>query len=83
MMPRLDDNGEPQRLKAPNMQTGKTVKEHRVMLETFNEFYISDKSDIETFIELFAINATAFNYKELLNVDVKETKKSSIIMPGQ
>ena len=83
MMPRLDDNGEPQRLKAPNMQTGKTVKEHRVMLETFNEFYISDKADIETFIELFAINATAFNYKELLNVDIKETKKSSIIMPGQ
>jgi hypothetical protein len=83
MMPRLDDNGEPQRLKTPNMQTGKTVKEHRVMLETFNEFYISDKSDIETFIELFAINATAFNYKELLNVDVKETKKSSIIIPGQ
>lgn len=83
MMPRLDDNGQPQRLKSPSMETGKTVKEQRVMIDTFNEFYISEKADIETFVELFAINASSFDYKSFLEVDTKETKVSNIIMPGQ
>ena len=83
MMPRLDDNGQPQRLKAPNMETGKTVKEQRVQIDTFNEFYLNEKADIETFVELFAINASSFDYKSFLDVDVKETKVSNIIMPGQ
>lgn len=83
MMPRLDDNGQPQRLKSPSMETGKTVKEQRVMIDTFNEFYINEKADIETFIELFAINASSFDYKSFLEVDTKETKVSNIIMPGQ
>ena len=81
MIPRLDDSGQPQRLKVPNKETGKTVKEQRVEMETFSEFYISDKKDIETFIELFAINASSFEYKEFLNVDVKDTKVSKIILP--
>ena len=83
MMPRLDENGQPQKLKVPNNTTGKTVREQRVTLNTFQEYYINDKADIETFVELFAINASSFNYKEFLEVDVKETKVSSIIMPGQ
>lgn len=83
MMPRLNDEGQPERLKNPNMSAGKTVKEQRMMIETFNEFYISDKKDIETFIELFAINASSFDYKTFLEVDVKETKTSNIILPGQ
>lgn len=83
MLPRLGEDGQPQRLKVPNQQTGKTVKEQRVEMQTFSEFYISDKKDIETFIELFAINAGSFDYKEFLEVDIKETKTSSIIMPGQ
>ena len=82
MLPRLGEDGQPQRLKVPNKQTGKTVKEQRVEMQTFSEFYISDKKDIETFIELFAINASSFDYKEFLEVDIKETKTSSIIMPG-
>lgn len=82
MLPRLDDNGQPQRLKTPNKQTGKTVKEQRVTMDTFSEYYISDKEDIKTFIELFAINASSFDYKSFLEVDVKEVKKSPIIMPA-
>ena len=83
MMPRLDDNGQPQKLKVPNNATGKTVKEQRVSLNTFQEYYINDKADIETFIELFAINASSFDYKEFLEVKIEETKVSNIIMPGQ
>jgi len=49
-------------------------------METFSEFYISDKADIETFIQLFAINASSFDYKQYLEVKLEETKTSKIIM---
>jgi hypothetical protein len=80
MLPRLNDDGEPQKLKVPNKEAGKVTKEQRVMVETFSEFYITKKEEIENFIELFAINASSFNYKEFMNIDVKETKTSNIIM---
>ena len=82
MVPKLDDEGQPQKLKKPNPQTGKTHKEERRLVDTFSEFYLSDKKDIETFIHMFAINAEEFEYNEFF-VDVKETKTSPIIMPGQ
>lgn len=81
MLPRLNENGEQQKLKFPNKETGKVIKEQRVMVETFSEFYITEKEDIENFIEIFAINAGSFDYKDFMNVDVKETKTSNIIMP--
>ena len=82
MMPRLDDNGQPQKLKVPNKETGKVHKELRMAIETFSEVYIVDKEEIKNFIGLFAINAASFDYDQFLNVDVKETKKSSLILPG-
>jgi hypothetical protein len=82
MIPKLDDNGQPMRLKTPNPQTGKTVKEERRLVDTFSEFYLSDKDDIKTFIHMFAVNADTFDYDSFF-VDVKETKVSNIIMPGQ
>tara|TARA_R100001463_G_scaffold19673_5_gene48360 strand:- start:10701 stop:11120 length:420 start_codon:yes stop_codon:yes gene_type:complete len=82
MVPKLDDEGQPMRLKKPNMQTGKTVKEERRLVDTFSEFYLSDRSDIETFIHMFAINADNFNVEEFF-VDLKKTEPSKIILPGQ
>ena len=82
MVPKLNDDGEPMRLKQPNQQTGKTVKEERRLVDTFSEFYLSDKKDIETFIHMFAVNASDFAYDDFF-VDVDETKVSNIIMPGQ
>ena len=82
MLPRLDEAGNPQKLKVPNNETGQTVKQHRVSLDTFSEFYITEKEEIENFIELFSVNASSFNYKEYMNVDLKETKKSNIILPA-
>ena len=81
MVAKLDDEGQPMRLKTPNQQTGKTVKEERRLVDTFSEFYLSDEKDIENFINIFAMNASAFDYKSFF-VDTKETKVSNIIMPG-
>jgi hypothetical protein len=79
MVPKLDDNGEPQRLKNPNPQTGKTVKEERRLVDTFSEFYLNNTNDIDVFIHMFAVNAETFDYKSYM-VDVNETKQSPIIM---
>ena len=38
--------------------------------------------EIENFLAIFAINASSFDYKQYMDVDVKETKSSSIIMPA-
>lgn len=83
MLPRLTAAGEPEKLKAPNKETGKVFKEQRVKLNTFSEFYMSEKEEIENFIEMFAINAGSYDYKSFMEVDLKETKPSPIIMPGQ
>ena len=82
MLPKLDDTGQPQRLKTPNQQTGKTFKEERRLVDTFSEFYLSDKDDIDLFIGMFAVNSDSFDYKQYM-VDVNETKTSPIILPGQ
>jgi hypothetical protein len=80
MVPKLDENGQPVRLKAVNMETGKTVKEQRVQIETFSEIYITEKDEIAQFVYMFAVNVEQFDISPFF-VDVKETKTSSIIMP--
>lgn len=82
MVPKLDDDGQPMRLKTPNKQTGKTHKEERRLVDTFSEFYLSDRADIETFIHMFAINADNFSIEEFF-VDLQKTEPSKIILPGQ
>ena len=80
MVPRLDENGQPMRLKVPNNETGKTVKEQRIQIETFSEFYITEKEEIENFFKIFAINSESFDINKFF-VDVKSPKLSSIIAP--
>ena len=80
MVPRLDENGQPIRLRTPNMETGKTVKEQRMQIETFSEIYITEKDEIAQFVYMFAVNADQFDIAPFF-VDVKETKTSSIILP--
>ena len=83
MLPRLTATGEPEKLKVPNKEAGKVYKEQRVKLNTFSEFYMSEKEEIKNFIEIFAINAGSYDYKSFMEVDLKKTKPSPIIMPGQ
>ena len=83
MVAKLDDDGQPMRLKTPNPQTGKTVKEERRLVDTFSEFYLSDKLDIKDFINIFAINAESFDYESFFVDTSKETKVSKLIVPGQ
>jgi hypothetical protein len=83
MMPKLDENGQPQRLKVPNKETGKTIKEVRVSTETFSEFYLTNKDEICDFLNIFAINADTFDFNAFMSVDVDKVETPKIIMPGQ
>lgn len=83
MMPKLDENGQPQRLKVPNKETGKTIKEVRVSTETFSEFYLTSKDEIKDFLNIFAINADTFDFNAFMSVDVDKVETPKIIMPGQ
>jgi len=78
MVPKLNNDGEPMKLKTPNNATGKMIKEERVSVETFSEFYISNLDEIRTFVHMFSINSDVFDFEQHLK-DVKETKISNII----
>jgi hypothetical protein len=65
MLPKLDDNGDPAPLKSVRAN-GRTVKEERKSIETFQEFYIDDAKAIEDIIDVFAVNKDSFDYQSML-----------------
>jgi hypothetical protein len=65
MLPKLDDNGDPAPLKVKRAN-GRTVKEERRQIETFQEYYLEDISAIETLIDIIAVNKSDFDYKSFL-----------------
>ena len=77
MVPKLDDNGDPARLKVARRESGKTIKEQRVMVDTFSEFYVSEEKEIVNFINTFAVNASEFKFKPFLK---PAPEKPEIIM---
>ena len=66
MVPKLKEDGNPN-----------GNKRQRVQIQTYGEYYITDKSDIIDFVSIFSINVD-FDYKKYM-IDTKETKVSKII----
>lgn len=62
MLPKLDEYGQP-------LTGAKGHKEERNKLDVFQEFYIEDKIAVEDLINLFAINASTFDYKSFMTVE--------------
>jgi len=81
MIPKLDDNGDPLRVKGSPREGGKTVREERRLVDTFSEFYVTDKQEINDFINIFAVNAESFDFSQYM-VDTNATEKSPIITMG-
>jgi hypothetical protein len=65
MLPRLDDNGDALSVKTVR-KNGRTVREERQKIETFQEFYIEDLTAINDLISMFAVNALTFDHKTFL-----------------
>lgn len=70
MLPKMDENGDPVacKVKRPN---GRNFKEERNKIEVFQEYYVEDKIAIEDLINLFAINASTFDYKAFTEAETK------------
>jgi hypothetical protein len=66
MLPKMDENGDPVACKSvrPN---GRNFKEERNKIEVFQEYYVEDRIAIEDLINLFAINASTFDYKTFMD----------------
>lgn len=75
MLPKLTDKG--QVIPLRNSEGAQYVEERRIM-ETYYEYYIDNKSDIERFVQMFAVNSDheALNIvNEPIDLTVTETDK--------
>src|SRR5690606_26950857 len=76
MLQKLDPNGKVEFIKGT-----REPKYTRVTQESYSEYYIIEKEEIKTFIEMFAINAKNFNCEKFFSksapVEKTETKKPS------
>ena len=61
MLPKLDEYG-------LAVTGSKGTKQDRNKIEIFQEFYIEDKTAVETLVEFFGINAKKFDYKKFMAV---------------
>ena len=73
MLPKLDDNGDALPAKSAR-KNGRTVKEERQKIETFQEFYIEDLTAINELISMFAVNASTFDHKIFLDDAIGDAK---------
>jgi hypothetical protein len=82
MLAKLNENGDAQKLKSPR-PNGKPFPEERKTIETYQEYYIGERKEIEEIIEMFAANADTFKYKDVLEKDITipETPKLTLINP--
>jgi len=66
MMPKLNEFGDVEMLKIGKRQNGKSFSEERKALETYYEYFIEEMTEIESFVNMFAINVDNFDYKSLI-----------------
>lgn len=70
MLPKLDDNGDPVKLKISKRENGKDYKEERKLIDTYAEYYISERNEIEMFLDAFCLNADNYDYVEYLDKEL-------------
>lgn len=77
MLAKLDEQGDPQKLKRPRAN-GRIYPEERKALETMYEHYITETQEIEAIVSWFAINADTYDYKTMLKQDIMVPEKPKI-----
>lgn len=80
MVPRLDDNGEPQTRKGIGSDK-EPYKKQRVTLPTFQEYYIHGEEEIENFLNTFAVNVKDFDYKTYLTTPTMDAPTKVLAGP--
>lgn len=65
LLPVLDDHGDPVPPKKPR-SNGKSFKEERRLLDTYQEYYIIVNEEIYDFLSKVAVNADSFDFKSFV-----------------
>ncbi|MFN9898813.1 MAG: hypothetical protein ACK55Z_08490, partial [bacterium] len=52
---------------------GSPFKQERRTIETFQEYYLEERSEIEAFIKHFAHNSESYDYAKYLDMEVSTT----------
>ena len=81
MVPKLDDNGDEIPMKMGKRANGKGIKEQRVMMDTYQEYYINNLKEVESIIKSFAVNAAKFDYKSTMDKTEEELTASIAPLP--
>ncbi len=70
LVPKLNDKGRPVIV----TERGVPVEvQERKLMENFYEYYLENLDDVQRFIEMFAINADSFDWKEYWKEEEKES----------
>jgi hypothetical protein len=77
-VPKIDDNGDMIYMKMGKRENGKNYKEERRTIETFQEYYLIEESEIIDFVNSFGVNSETFNYLYYIEAS---RKKSEVIVP--
>ena len=72
MVPKLDDNGDQIPMKVGKRINGKNFREQRVMMDTYQEYYLNNADEIQKIISAFAVNAKDYDFKKFMDADVKD-----------
>lgn len=81
MLAKLDEQGDPLKLKRPRANM-KPFPEERKALETYQEHYISETKEIEQVISMFAVNKEDYDYKSIMaGLVTPEAPKLNLIQP--
>lgn len=79
-VPKIDDNGDMIYMKMGKRENGKNYKEERRTIETFQEYYLIEESEIIDFVNTFGVNSDEFNYMVYVEATRKKAN-SDIVMP--
>ena len=74
-VPKLDDNGDMMYLKMGKRENGKTYKEERRTIDTFQEYYIIDEKEIIDFVNDFGVNAEEFSFIQYIEAARKDAQQ--------
>jgi hypothetical protein len=80
MVNKLDDSGNPVKLKVA-VKDGPEYKQERRAMETFQEYYITNKKDIKKLVEMMAVNAHEFDVDSFVSPIVNALETPKIITP--
>lgn len=72
MVERLDENGDP-RMRKGKPNKDEPIQKQRVSVESYSEYYITERDEIEDFLKNVTVNFKTFDYKKYLDLKTMET----------